>query len=276
MKKRYFGIELEVGNEKSQQEIVDMIHQKSAIKIVSTSKYIKSINNLYWHVKYDSSCGKLGKPKDFGWEIASFKAIGKKQLDHIAEVANYLKESGCEINSNCGLHLHVDISDFKINDIGCLLNRWTKSENFLLKTLPLNRRNNFHCKPLISKKDFDKFKNYKRNEIWNLLKPKVLKQNENFDKRYSLNLVNYAKFIKNKNSKRVTLELRIPEATLDYDDIYNWGHFFVNFVDFCKNCKEKDPKNNCSKLSTFFKNLKIEEDFLQKWFEKRYYIYKNI
>jgi hypothetical protein len=277
MKKRYFGIELEIGNEKTQKEIRDFVSQKSAIDIITTSKYGKSVNNFYWHIKYDSSCGVLGKPKDFGWEIASFKAIGSKQLKHIAEIAQHLKNNDCKVNLNCGLHIHVDVSDFSIQDIGCLLIRWVKSEEFLFKTLPLNRRNNFHCKPLISKENFNKRCNYTRNEIWDLLKPSVLKDHENNDKRYSLNLINYAKFLKNKrNKKRVTIELRIPEGTLDYTDVYNWGYFFVNFVDSCKNCVKKDPVTNCIKLETFFKNLNIQDDFLKKWFENRYIKYRNI
>jgi hypothetical protein len=271
---RNFGIEIEVGNEKSQSHIQDIVESKSNKSVLKTEKWAQSIDNNFWHIKYDSTCGVKGKPDDNGWEIASFKAFGKDDLTHICDIADALKESGCMVNKNCGLHIHADVSDFNTTKMGSLLNRWIKIEKFLLHAMPDHRKNNVHCKPLISKLNVKNLKVSMPDSTWNLLRPKVFKIHNNPQKRFSLNLINYAKFIKyNKRSSRPTIELRLPEGTLNWDDIFNWTYFYLNFINF-------SFKNNCIKNLSYVKNVKSffsisginysQNENLKLWFEERF------
>lgn len=270
---RNFGIELEIGNEKSQSHIENIVKSNSFIEVKTTNKWAQSINNNFWHIKYDSSCGVKGKPIDHGWEIASFKAFGVFNLIHICDIAKELHNNDCRVNENCGLHIHADVSDFSPYEMGSLLNRWLKIEKYLLNTVPMNRRNNIHCKPLFNKLCIKNVKQSNPENTWKLLKPTTFKVHNNNQKRFTLNLINYAKFIKfNKKGSRATIELRLPEGTLEWENIYNWTYFYLNFINF-------SLKNPCLSNSTFVNN--IDSFFktsginnsknldIKCWFEKR-------
>lgn len=271
--KRNFGIELEIGNEKSQEYVESIVKSNSLQKVVTTTKWAQSINNNFWHIKYDSTCGIKGKPIDHGWEIASFKACGESDLIHICDVAKHLSDGECKVNTNCGLHIHADVSDFSIHAMGSLLNRWLKIEKYLLNMAPMNRRNNSHCKPLFNKLCIKNIKQSTAENTWNLLKPTMFKVHNNNQKRYTLNLINYAKFIKfNKKSTRATIELRLPEGTLDYENIYNWTYFYLNFINFSLKNPCLNNLTYISDIDSFFKTsgLNFSKNLnIKCWFEKR-------
>ena len=270
---RNFGIEFEMGNEKDQAYIQDVIKLKTDKSIVKTEKWAQSVNNSFWHVKYDSTCGIKGKPQDHGWEVASFKAYGYDQLIEICDVSQSLLDEGCLVNNNCGLHIHADVSDFSTLKMGAFLNRWLKIEKFLLKMMPDHRKDNFHCKPITSKLNVRNLKTSNPEGTWNLIKPKVFKTHNNPQKRFTINLINYAKFIKyNKKSLRPTIELRLPEGTLIYGDVFNWTYFYLNFINF--SFKNKPIKNLSSvkNIESFFSVSGINHsrnDNLKLWFEER-------
>jgi len=270
---RNYGLEFEVGNEVAQDKISDIISLNSSKSVITTSKWAQSINNNYWHVKYDSTCGVAGKSIDFGWEVATFKASGDQDLLDICRVANSLLQIGCKVNNNCGFHIHADVSDFSIKEMGSLLKRWIKIEDFLLKAVPERRRNNFHC--LSIKKSFEskKIRNYSDESVWLSLKPRILRSHNNPDKRYTLNLVNYTKYIKAKIRTKVrpTIEFRLPEGTLNFVDIYFWTCFYLNFINYSKNHDIKNI-NSIKTLKQFYKisgisSLKNED--IKIWFEQR-------
>lgn len=270
---RNFGLEFEVGNEMSQDQISDIVASNSLKYVITTPKWAQSINNDYWHVKFDSTCGVAGKPIDSGWEIASFKASGDQELLDICKVANALQQAGCKVNNNCGFHIHADVSDFSVKQMGSLLKRWIKIEDFLLEAVPQRRRNNFHC--LSVKKAFEDKKNRNTSDesVWLTLKPRIFRSHNNPNKRYTLNLVNYAKYIKAKIRTKVrpTIEFRLPEGTLNFVDIYFWTCFYLNFIDYSKNHDIKNV-NSIKTLKQFYKvsgisSLKNED--IKIWFEQR-------
>lgn len=270
---RNFGIELEIGNEKSQSHIQDIVQLKSDKLSIKTEKWAQSVDNNFWHIKYDSTCGVKGKPDDHGWEIASFKAFGESDLNHICDVAHALEESGCMVNKNCGLHIHADVSDFSTIQMGSLLNRWIKIEKFLLKMMPDHRKDNFHCKPITSKLNIRNLKTSSPEGTWNLIKPKVFKTHNNPQKRFTINLINYAKFIKYKKSSRPTIELRLPEGTLNWEDVFNWTYFYLNFIKFSFKNKSVKNLNPVKNIKSFFSISGInysQNENLKTWFEERF------
>lgn len=71
--------------------------------------------------------------------------------------------------------------------------------------------------------------------ILNTLKPKNLNPHDNAEKKVSLNILGYAKWLYSENyNQRVTVELRVPECILDKAHIKNWTCFIVQFVEACK------------------------------------------
>ena len=125
------------------------------------------------------------------------------------------------------------------------------------------------------KKSFEskKIRNYSDESVWLSLKPRILRSHNNPDKRYTLNLVNYTKYIKAKIRTKVrpTIEFRLPEGTLNFVDIYFWTCFYLNFINYSKNHDIKNI-NSIKTLKQFYKisgisSLKNED--IKIWFEQR-------
>lgn len=247
---RKFGVELEVGNEIKKPTIRRLIKLKSE-KTVQTSRYTPSINNSWWHIKDDATCGVGGYGGPKGIEIASFVASGVSDLSHICEVADFLSTSGVKVNDNCGFHIHADASDLTTDQVGRILSSWVKIENFLSLALPFRRYKNSYCEMISSKgdihslakvlnKDGDFEQRLIARAIYELIKPNDVSLYENRDRRVTLNLVNYCRAEQQKHSNRKTIELRWPEGTLNGNDIKNWVRLFLNFIEYAKNSRVFD------------------------------------
>lgn len=240
---RKFGVELEIGNEIKKPTIRKLIKYKSE-KTVHTSRYSPSINNSWWHIKDDATCGPQGRDGPRGIEVASFVASGVGDLRHICEVADFLKESGAKVNDNCGLHIHADATDISESQMGRILSSWIKIEGFLSFALPFRRYNNPYCEMLSLKSPnklaslLEKHPDLENNiakTIYQVIRPSDISMYENRDRRVTLNLVNYCRAIEQKHTNRKTIELRWPEGTLSGEDIKNWVRLFLNFIEHAKN-----------------------------------------
>lgn len=265
---RFFGVELEVGNEVSQKYIEAVIKtatERTTVRTEGSTLWADSINNDYWHVKYDSSCGAQGRPYDHGWEVASFKAKGEKELTEICEITNALHYFGCKVNDNCGFHIHVDVADFSTDDMARTLAQWFKIEQWLCHAVPPRRVDNYFCKKLTSARKLTRSKKPEELVVWSKLKATDYRVHENPQKKYSLNLVNYSRYIESKcmglptEDLRTTIELRLPEGTLDAEDVRGWVCFFVNFVE--KSRFAVMPKNLvvADSMPAFFKYAQLED-----------------
>jgi len=266
--RRCFGIELEVSSVQMLQvarsgkvfvdcngvphpvikkEYLKGIIEKVSPRDVVISDWAQTVDNTYWHVKFDHTCGPLGKGKDDGgWEVASFKAHNEQDLLHIAEVAEALKNGGVEVNKNCGLHIHADASDLSHFQVAVIISRWLKIEPWICQMLPPWRKKNKYCKLLRTY--------YKINHIqdsiidplsfWRYIRPSNLEIHENSQKKVAINLVNYTAAMRAERDhyyydsttiKRKTLELRLPEGTLNGQDIINWTLLYLLFIELFKN-----------------------------------------
>src|SRR4051794_28851539 len=95
---RRFGVELEVSNNRSKAFLAAVLSRfentrgtlRSVNKTTGKEGWAQTIQNDYWHVKYDSTCGPLGKGLDGGWEIASFIGFGPQHIKQIAQAAQHL------------------------------------------------------------------------------------------------------------------------------------------------------------------------------------------
>jgi len=233
---RAFGIELEVGNEVPVAKISQAVDAVTERRVITTG-WDRSVNNSHWHVKSDISCGPLGPPQDHGWEIASFKASGLRDLAHIIKVADALQKEGLKINNNCAFHVHVNIEDFPLEKAAILLAYWLKIEGGFCQTIPEHRLSSVHCKPISSVKKYDPNKFYSPQRLWELVRPTNLDVHNNQERRVMLNMVNYAAGLGMGSIftlKRQTAEFRFPEGTLDGEDVFCWVVIFLNFIEQVK------------------------------------------
>lgn len=252
---RKFGVELEVSNTVSKTRIKNII-QRSSDYPVEVSNYGKDIGNKYWHIKDDVSCGPDGLFGESGYEIVSYVGSGINDIIHISEVGEAIGRKNVIVNRNCGYHIHTDVSDLNIEQIGVVIAYWLKMEFILSNCLPSHRRNNEYCQYLSwqCRFGFDRYKEYTGTEIWDLFKPEVLTDQDNYERRVNLNLVNYARGVWHSWWQRKTLELRWPEGTLDYYDIKNWLRFYLNFIE---NVKSLSMPKNISTYGTLNEVLTI-------------------
>lgn len=259
---RFFGVELESHPVISGNQIVEVISKNSNREIIKT-KWKQTSRNDYWHVKTDSTCGG-GESK--GWEIASFKASGYEDLLEICKVAKALRKSGLRCGEDCGLHVHVDISDFSIEQASVLLAYWVKVEKIVLKSVPAHRSKSSYCKSLC--KNIIKNKKWNCVDFWNSYKPKDVSIHGNKDKRVTMNLVNYVMYMEMPflTQSRSTAEFRFPEGTFNENDIKNWVIFFINFIDNVKNRKMPDNLFCISDLNYLVNVLGIRNESNKKWF----------
>lgn len=230
--KRRFGVEMEL-NKKLPIASLAKIVQSSDEKhqVVTTNHYVGSgpgggggdVNNKYWHVKFDRSCGDI--PHDGGWEIASYVAKGYKDITRIASVAKALTEGGAEVNQNCAFHIHGEASDFTTEQVATTVALWMKIEYVMSESCPKYRRNNKYCRFLTRRYKIDESKVYTLPVFWNAVRPRDC---GNPDRRVTLNSCNYVV------SGRRTLEMRMPEGTINSREIKNWIRLFINFLDTCK------------------------------------------
>ena len=166
-----------------------------------------------------------------------------------------MKDLGCQVNANCGYHIHCEVKDFCPSKMGVLLARWIKLEPFLCKLVPLMRVGNYYCKLISRHKKLKPNRSYSALSLWKTLRPTNFGPHENSQKKYTLNTVNFAAVCKKvMNKERKTIEFRLPEGTLEYDDVINWVRFFANFVE---TSKSKAMPRNLHPVTTVDSFLKL-------------------
>lgn len=285
---RKFGVELELSNNITKSEVFKIVSH-ATFREVEEVEWSPSYNNSYWHVKYDATCGIKGFLQDKGWEVASFVASSENELNEICQVADKLRRNGAQVNNNCGMHIHIGIQDFDRKQAGVLLAKWIKIEPYLIHILPDRRIDNNFC-ALLSKHIAIDFKTrYSPVTLWETLKPTQLYFHNNPQRRYSLNMVNYESYLQNQNSvignKRPTVELRLPEGTLDPNCIYNWVKIFLSFVETTKRAKMPSNLYSVEKIDDLFCILglnnkhsmfaKKELTSMKKWLLNRIVFYSK-
>jgi hypothetical protein len=239
--RRSFGVELEFGRKAMQSRIAKLIRESSAVPVKAPRTFggwAQSVNNDYWHVKSDITCG---------WEVASFKAKGLEDLTHIGEVADYLAEHEIPITDDCGFHIHAEVDDFLwIKQMAALTAYWYKIEPVMIQATPEERLWNGYCCPLTELHPIEEFASGKQIQpipFWTIMCPQNISVHNNDSKCVTLNLINFVKALCYPNYKRKTIELRLPEATLDGNAIKNWVMLFLNFIENVKTLPM--PKTLC-------------------------------
>jgi len=240
--KRRFGVELEVSNNVDSNQIKSAILKATRREVVVSGGWTQTTGNDFWHIKKDSTCGPLSHlQKDYSWEIASFVASGHKDIKEICNVSKQMVEAGVVTNQNCGFHIHAEVKDCNALDVAVLLAYWIKIEPMICFLVSSKRLNNKHCKLWSKVKKINKKFKYQPNDFWDLIKPTDFSPHENIQRKVSLNLINLASAINHETNfgedtyNRKTLELRLPDGTLDGDEIQNWIRLFLMFIDSNKN-----------------------------------------
>ena len=212
----------------SKDEMHDVIVMEDPLRPCLVTEWAKTINGTEWHVKKDSTCG---------YEVASYKASGFMDIKNIGNVAEALRQRGCQVSEKCGLHVHADLSDHTQAMAGNLMAWWLKIESVVLQGVPAHRRNNQHCRMMRDKYEVETLIAKDPEGLYYRLEPTDLGDHNNLEKRVTLNFVPYAYRLRNENFKKCTAEIRFPEGSLRKEDIENWVRFYLMLVETSKTRK---------------------------------------
>ncbi len=225
---RCFGLELEFGNKINGYRISDAIAKVDSSREIKISQhYNRDTDNEFWHVKLDHSCGDV--EGDYGWELASFKASGIKDINLMGRVTKSICEAGANVNDRCALHVHGEIADFSPAQLAVMCAHWIKIEPYICHMIPAHRADNKYCK-------FFRHENWVSDSlkdginltpkyVWDNVKPA---KNDNSGRRKSMNICNFI------FTDRKTVEYRFPESTLSDLDVRNWIKLCISFIEKCK------------------------------------------
>jgi hypothetical protein len=242
-------------------------------KTVEIQSWDHNYNNDFWIVKPDSSCGiEVCTPVLKGW-------TGLKDLIQIVEI---FRSKNIQADERCSFHVHVNIGDLNINQLGSIIAWYIKCEHVFMDAFPSTRKLNRYCQMLGMTNLFS---------TDTPLDPLLLINSISGAKYYSLNTYHFVKgggFSAHNNRKK-TIEFRIGENSMctDGEAVKNWIRLLLHFVEVAKDqpmppCYEKgNPSTGLLWMEPdeVFRFLKFNEPCsgglqqVKKWFVNR--ILKN-
>ena len=205
-------------------------------------------------ISYDGSLNSTGI------EIQTPPASWEELARNIELSTKILKKHGFRISKRCGMHIHLDASDFKrsYTKIAKILKTYYAIENLIYQIVPKSRREGTYCLPLQSSFDYPDFNikkmaDLERNwyqkannsrwfykstqEEWDRQGKSIIqnmKKGKYCDSRY-LGVNIHSIFF------RGTLELRHHSGTLNKTKIFHWINFNLSLVDYAtKRFKESE------------------------------------
>ena len=173
---------------------------------------------------YCSAIKNDGSVDGDGVELNTVPARGLAFHKQIEVVGASLKALGAKANKSCGLHVHVDASDYTGADAFKLALLWAKIEGLVFETLPVSRRTNTYCGKY-SNSIIEKIKASKHKLEHTTVDP-VLRRFGLGSKYQGLNFGSYFRL--------KTFEFRCHEGTSDGTEMALWGMVCAEIVSFAK------------------------------------------
>jgi len=217
-----FGTEIEFYSPKTMNETAAFLRKK--IRGIPLDEYSSSS----WRFVTDGSL----HPIDgfHGMELVSPILDTDKTacMRMLRKVCAALQELGGMVNSNCGLHVHVDANNLSVEQIKTVFHRYTKFESVIDLMVPANRRggNSYFSKTGVNL--VDSVERCQTTEALMYLQA---------DRYYKVNLCALR--------RHGTIEFRQHSGSINGDTIINWISFITSFVK-----ASKDLTNVCSNKSS--------------------------
>ena len=146
---------------------------------------------------------------------------GCEGLQSLKKATTALRLSKTNVNTSCGVHIHLEVNDYSLENMKTLVKNFYILEKQFDKMMPESRRNNQYCKGLsiLGSKDtfFSNLNNCRSvREIVSLFNTRYLK----------LNLQSYLKY--------GTVEFRQHSGSTKFSKIKNWILICARLVEFSK------------------------------------------
>ena len=205
MSNRPFGVEIECYTPNPEQDVYgDYCDGVAAAACLLHDNNFSSWSSL---VSSDESLDEGGA------EIKSPVLYGQTGFDELKSVVNLLNANQYYVESDCGLHVHLDAPEFENNPklIVKTAKSWNKNQELINNMVADWRINNDHCEI------------WEGRDVEHL--EKCLRDNIGLDAtlRGSINFGSLP--------YHGTIEIRQHEGTLNYEEIESWVKFCQAFVD---------------------------------------------
>lgn len=210
---RKFGVEIEFFGPESSTLINNF---RAAGLEIKTESYNHS-TRPHWKFVTDSSISGVNAK-----ELVSPVLQGKNGLADFRKACRALRLSNAQVNTSCGVHVHLDANDYTIENFRTLLKNQYLIENQIDKIMPKSRRANANrfCQGFRSKTKttfFQKIDNsFTIRELANLFVTRYFK----------LNLQSF--------QRHGTVEFRQHGASTNFLKIKNWILICARLVEFSK------------------------------------------
>lgn len=141
------------------------------------------------------------------WEVKTPILSGSYGLRRVKNFLNLILDHGARVTEADGLHIHHDAPEF-VNNRPLILNlveNWYRNQNSIIEMVH-NRRNGRGACPRYSWSDLEN----------------VRRGNYRYLGRKNLNI--------NSLTRHGTIEVRLHEGTLDYEEVFSWLRFGQSFI----------------------------------------------
>lgn len=197
----------------------------------------------HWKFTTDSSINGTN-----AYEMVSPILRGNEGLAQLKSACKALRLSKAEVNKSCGLHIHLDVSDFSVENMKTLVKNFYLLEKDFDKMMPESRREdkNYYCKGFLNLERSSKRKFFAKIDE----KQSIEEMASYFNARYfKLNLQSYLRY--------KTIEFRHHSGTTKFTKIKNWLLICARLVEF-------------SKQNILLNNLnQILDENLQEYYDER-------
>lgn len=189
-----------------------------------------SVSGQAWEVKYDSSCGSRGWGLETVSPALSLDADG--ECEELRKGCDALMALQPKITRRCGLHVHVDVSDFTWKEVQKLMAMWARYEPFFFSMVPQSRRGNTFCEPLRAETWADAYRVDNDPSQYRYPASRALKATTRSEfERLSTNLGKYRTLrVGDLWALNGRVEFRMHSGTVSYTKIRQWLRLVLSLV----------------------------------------------
>lgn len=177
------------------------------------------------------------RPKmgEYGYELAILLPESNYKQS-VRKLCKILEEVGARADDRrCGLHVHIDMRKRRKKDV--VYNNFVACQNVLFSFLDPSRRDNEFCRTVASRSFPTKF------------------TNEREERYKTINAASYYKY--------KTLEIRMHEGSVNYQQIINWMGLLVKISN-----RKTRVKSDINELTTLKKRFRID-DKMREFFQDK-------
>jgi hypothetical protein len=161
-----------------------------------------------------------------GMEFVSPPMHGNDGYDSVIEMCRRIKSNGCSIDSDCGYHVHLDLSDTDKGQRKAIALAYHYTRNVWAKFVDESRRDTNYARFNVNS-EANGYGGRAPTVYWD--RDSIVKGDDKPDVDTRYVWVNWASY-----NKHGTVEVRSHEATIDGRAVINWARAHALFIDYVK------------------------------------------